>query len=52
MCDRLRVIRIPAYQRALQLAKERKDAIWLDVGCCCMFHSFVEPHDFEQDLAF
>ena len=32
---RLRVTRVPAYQRVLQLVKERQDAIWLDVGCCC-----------------
>jgi len=25
---------IPTYPSALRLAKERKDAIWLDVGCC------------------
>ncbi len=46
MCDRLNVTRAPAYRRALQLGKERKGAIWLDVGCCCMFYSFVEPQDF------
>ena len=33
---RLRVTHIPAYPRVLQLAKERQDAILLDVGCCCM----------------
>lgn len=35
-CDRLRVSRLRAFQCALQLAKERKDSILLDVGCCCM----------------
>ena len=37
---RLRLIRQSAeYQRILQLAKELKDAILLDVGCCCTFLS-------------
>ncbi|KAK2467536.1 hypothetical protein APHAL10511_000391 [Amanita phalloides] len=26
--------RVPAYQRTLKVAEERKDAIFLDVGCC------------------
>lgn len=34
-CDRLRISRLRAFQCALQLAKERKDSILLDVGCCC-----------------
>ncbi|KAH7929865.1 hypothetical protein BV22DRAFT_1102165 [Leucogyrophana mollusca] len=24
----------PAYEQALRLGRERKDAIWLDIGCC------------------
>ena len=32
---RLRVTHVPAYPRVLQLAKERRDAILLEVGCCC-----------------
>ena len=31
---RRRITHVPAYPRVLQLAKERKDAILLDVGCC------------------
>ena len=34
---RLRVTHVPAYPRVLQLAKERQDAILLDVGCCCTY---------------
>jgi hypothetical protein len=32
--ERRRITHVPAYPRVLQLAKERKDAILLDVGCC------------------
>jgi hypothetical protein len=32
---RFRASGVPAYPRVLELAKERKDAILLDVGCCC-----------------
>jgi hypothetical protein len=31
---RLRITQVPDYPRVLELAKERKDAILLDVGCC------------------
>jgi len=37
---------IPTYPSALRLAKERKDAIWLDVGCCGTMYSLVTPRDF------
>jgi len=30
----LKITHVPAYRRVLQLSKERKDAILLDVGCC------------------
>jgi len=33
MQNRLRITRLPAYGRALQLCKERKDAIFVEVGC-------------------
>ena len=31
---RLKITHVPAYRRVLQLSKERKDGILLDVGCC------------------
>ena len=31
---RLRISRLPAYPRVLELGKSRPDAIFLDVGCC------------------
>lgn len=27
--------RLPAYKQLLKLGKERKGAIFLDIGCCC-----------------
>ena len=32
---RLRIARMPAYPRVLELGKSRPDAIVLDIGCCC-----------------
>lgn len=32
---RLKISRIPAYSAVLKLSRERKDAILLDIGCCC-----------------
>ncbi|KAH7929864.1 hypothetical protein BV22DRAFT_101783 [Leucogyrophana mollusca] len=32
--DRLGVMNAPAYEQALKLGRERKDAVWLDIGCC------------------
>jgi hypothetical protein len=43
---RVVLTRSPAYPSALRLAKERKEAIWLDVGCCCTTYSLVTPRDF------
>ena len=37
---RLKVSRLPVYKRVLELSHERKDAIFLDVGCCCKRHSY------------
>ncbi|KAF8896607.1 hypothetical protein BD779DRAFT_597846 [Infundibulicybe gibba] len=31
---RLRINHLPAYQRVLQLSREREKAIFLDIGCC------------------
>jgi len=31
---RLRIARMPAYPRVLELGKNRPDAIFLDIGCC------------------
>ena len=33
--NRFRASYVAGYARALELAKGRKDAILLDVGCCC-----------------
>jgi hypothetical protein len=38
-CHRLKVSRLPVYKRVLELSRERKDAIFLDVGCCCKRHN-------------
>ena len=32
---RLKIARMPAYPRVLELGKSRSDAIFLDIGCCC-----------------
>ena len=37
---RLKLGRLPAYQRLLAIGKERKGAIFLDIGCCCQFQMF------------
>jgi len=31
---RLKIARMPLYPRVLELAKDRQDAIFLDIGCC------------------
>ena len=36
----LTISRLPFYKRIMQLAKERKDAILIDVGCCCAISYF------------
>lgn len=33
--NRLKAYRFPAYQDFLKLGRERKGALFLDVGCCC-----------------
>ncbi len=37
---RLKVSRLPVYKRVLELSHERKDAIFMDVGCCCKRHNY------------
>ena len=33
----MKVARLSAYQDLLKLGRERKGAIFLDLGCCCTF---------------
>lgn len=32
---RLSVSQLPGFQQLLKLGRERKDALFLDIGCCC-----------------
>ena len=32
---RIKISRLPAYQKVLTLGRERDNAILLDIGCCC-----------------
>lgn len=43
---RLKISRLPAYGKLLKLGKERKGAIFLDIGCCCKCFrvTFIEEH--------
>ncbi|SRR6266576_807897 len=45
---RFRIPHSPAYPSVLQLAKERKDAILLDAGCCCTIYIFSSMRIFER----
>src|SRR5882762_5836469 len=38
-CDgrRLKIARLPAFADFMKLGREREGAIFLDIGCCCMY---------------
>ncbi len=42
---RLKLPLLPGYDRLIKLGKERKNAVLLDIGCCCKSFRATSPVD-------
>lgn len=39
---RLKIARLPGYPGLLKLGRERSDAIFIDLGCCCEYSNELD----------